>query len=213
MNSSTLLVSFEGIDGCGKTTQVNLLLQKLQLLGKKAQMLREPGGTQASEKIRELLLQEDLALEPLSELLLFSAARAELVTKVLTPLLASNELDVVILDRFTDSTIAYQGYGSGIPNVTLLAALATDDLVPDLTFYLRLPPETAYERVSRRTDKKDRFESRPKSFFAKVQKGYDILAATPKNSNRIKVIDATQTPEAAAIQIFNQIQKHLKYEP
>jgi dTMP kinase len=182
-----LFITFEGIDGSGKSTQVRLLKDKLINQGWPVHLFREPGGTILSEKIRSLLLESDFAIHPVSELLLFSAARAQLIRERVKPLLESNE--VVILDRYYDSTIAYQGYGrSSLPlkEINELNKIASGNLVPDITFYLKITLEEAQKRSGKQP--KDRMEQSNNEFYRRVIKGFDMLA---EEKARFTTIDAS----------------------
>lgn len=186
-----MLITFEGIDGCGKTTQINNLTTYLQSKGLKVTVFREPGGTYLSEKIRDLLLYETDEMDFRTELLLFSAARSQLVREKVIPLLKKDEL--VILDRFFDSTIAYQGYGRNfaqIEDIHFLNSLATYNTIPDITFYLKISTEVASERT--KNSDKDRMEKAGKAFFDRVKKGYDLLA---ESNERFITIDSDRDPE------------------
>lgn len=186
-----MIISFEGIDGCGKTTQIQLLTTYLRQRGVATVTLREPGGTKLSEKIRSLLLYEPGEMSPITEMLLFSAARSQLVTEKIVPLVKKGV--VVILDRFYDSTTAYQGFGresASMEEVELLNRLATHHTEPDLTFYLRIEPEVAASRMAEQEF--DRIENSGPDFFRKVVKGYDQLA---KKEKRFHTVDATLKPE------------------
>ena len=160
-------ITFEGIDGSGKTTQINLLETKLSQQGIATLILREPGGTKLSEKIREILLDRDnIKLSPSAESLLFVAARTQLTTEKIKPSLEQNQF--VICDRYADSTVAYQGYGRGL-NVKYLEELnkfATDSIQPDITIILDIDPEKAAIRMA--SDVPDRLESAGINFFLKV---------------------------------------------
>lgn len=187
-----VLVTFEGIDGSGKSTQIRLLTEWLQVRKIPFHLFREPGGTEMSEQIRELLLHSSGPMDPVTELLLFSAARSQLVAERLIPLLQNDEL--VFLDRFYDSTIAYQGYGrkSAAPDeIHRLNHLAAHGLVPDLTIYLRISPNLARARRAEETD--DRLEKEKDSFFEQVTRGFEQLA---EQSSRIISLDA-ERPELA----------------
>ncbi len=183
--SKALFVTFEGIDGCGKTTQAILTYQYLAARGMRVRLLREPGATATAEKIREVLLDEKLSIAPVTELLLYEAARSELTSQEIRPLLAAGY--TVLCDRFYDSTTAYQGFGRklDIRMVRSLNRLAVGNLKPDLTFLLDLDLRTAR---SRRGKHPDRLESQPKAFFARVRSGFLELAR--KERQRIKVVDA-----------------------
>lgn len=182
-------ISFEGIEGTGKSTQAKLLQQSLLGLGYEVILTEEPGGTLISLRIREVLLSVDHKnMKPLTELLLYNAARAQHIEEVILP--ALNRGAVVITDRFTDSTFAYQGYGRGI-DLSLLESIdriATDGLRPDMTMLLDLDVETGLKR-NRRINKTDRLELEDVEFHKRVRKGYHELAA--KEPERIKVLDAS----------------------
>ena len=188
-----MLITFEGIDGCGKSTQARLLADKLTEEGIETLLVREPGGTELSEYVRDLLLNRQFS-EPLSheaELLLFAASRAQLMKEVIKPALAREA--VVICDRFTDSTVAYQGFGRGLPlaRVEEVNRLATDGIEPDLTFLIDIPLDTAIRRRKGMGD--DRMESESRLFFAHVQSGYMYLSE--KHRDRMHVIDGSDSME------------------
>jgi len=182
-------ISFEGIEGTGKSTQAKLLQQGLLGLGYEVILTEEPGGTLISLRVREILLSVDHTnMKPLTELLLYNAARAQHIEEVILP--ALNRGAVVITDRFTDSTFAYQGYGRGI-DLKLLESIdriATNGLRPDMTMLLDLDVETGLKR-NRRINKTDRLELEDVEFHERVRKGYHELAA--KEPERIKVLDAS----------------------
>jgi len=182
-------ISFEGIEGTGKSTQAKLLQQSLLGLGHEVILTEEPGGTLISLRVREILLSVDHTnMKPLTELLLYNAARAQHIEEVILP--ALNKGAVVITDRFTDSTFAYQGYGRGI-DLKLLESIdkiATNSLRPDITVLLDLDVETGLKR-NRRINKTDRLELEDVEFHERVRKGYHELAA--KEPERIKVLDAS----------------------
>lgn len=186
-----MLISFEGIDGCGKSTQIELLKNYFSNKKIDLHIFREPGGTELSEEIRSLLLHSTGEMNSVTELLLFSAARSQLIHEKVKPLLEEDK--TVILDRFYDSTTAYQGYGrASLPlgEIESINKIASHSVIPDLTFYLRIDPEAASGRTQNLS--KDRMEVAGLDFFRKVSSGYDELA---KKEKRIKVIDASQTPE------------------
>jgi dTMP kinase len=186
-----MFVSFEGIDGAGKSTQARMLADAL---GEQALLVREPGGTPAGERIREILKDPDLALNARAELLLFLAARAELVDSVIKPALAAGR--TVICDRFMDSTVAYQGAARGLGTevVAALNSLAVDGCIPDRTVLLRLDESVAADRGERRGDfGADRFEREGEGFQAVIGGAFEALAAA--EPGRYVVIDAAGTPE------------------
>ena len=182
-----VLISVEGVDGAGKTTLVAALAAALG-----AVVLREPGGTAVSERVRELLADPALEIDPRTEALLYAAARAQLVAEQLRPLLADGT--TVILDRFVDSSLAYQGAarGLGVDAIRALNEFGTGGLKPDRTLLLRVDPQVARTRIGNR--KADRLEREDAAFFAAIADAYDALAAA--EPDRIVVIDAAQSPAA-----------------
>ncbi len=176
-----MFISLEGVDGSGKSTQARLLVEAL---GEETVAIREPGGTEAAERIRELLADPGVELEPLAELMLFLAARADLTERVIRPALEAGRH--VIADRFSDSSVAYQGAarGLGVGEVIGLCETATDGLWPDLTLLLRIDPETGLGRA----EGDDRFEREGLSLQQEVATAYDEIAMIA--SDRVVVIDA-----------------------
>ncbi len=193
------LITFEGPEGGGKSTQANLLAELLRARGIEVVTTREPGGTPTGEIIRDLL-QNDLSREPLcdaTEALLFCASRAQLCRNVLAPALERGAW--VVLDRFTDSTLAYQGFGRGFDVATLrrLNDFATGPVRPALTLLLDLPVEEGLGRALERSGKKDRIEQAPLDFHRRLREGYLELAR--EEPGRFAVIDASKpVPEVAA---------------
>ncbi|MEC9487517.1 MAG: dTMP kinase [Prosthecochloris sp.] len=196
-----MFITFEGIDGAGKSTQVRKLRNLFLTRETEVLTLREPGGTDISEKIRELLLEGDSDITPTGELLLFAASRAELVQRVITPALDTGA--VVILDRFYDSTTAYQGYGRkmDLDIIHRINSIASCGLEPDLTFYLDLSPEDALIRkfsekslpLAFEPEELDRMERSGLDFYTRVREGYLELAAS--EPHRFRTLDALQSPE------------------
>jgi dTMP kinase len=178
-----MFISLEGIDGSGKTTQAKLLAKAL---GDDVVLVREPGGTETGERIRQILKDPSLDLDPLAELLLFCAARAELVAEVVGP--AREAGRDVVCDRFSDSSVAYQGVarGLGADRVEEICDLATGGVWPDLTILLRIDPDRAATRIGRR--KADRFEEEGIELQRRVAAGYDELAV--RHPERIRVVEA-----------------------
>ncbi len=199
-----ILITFEGIDGCGKTTQAGLLQDALGKVGLPHILVREPGGTAVGEMIRELLLQKEYNLTLKAELLLYAAARAEVVQQVIRP--ALNKGKIVVCDRYTDSTLAYQGYGAGADLlwVRSLNKWVTDGLQPRQTFLLDLPLELALQR---RDGIGDRIEERARSFHQNVRKGYLTLAK--QEQERFSIIDAGTPPEEQHRYILEQCKSML----
>ena len=198
--SKGLFITFEGIDGCGKSTQLNLLKEEFTKSGLEFIEVREPGGTAVGEKIRTILLDKNNdSMTRMAELLLFEAARAQITEEVIIPALDRGVN--VICDRFYDSTTAYQGYANkmGRDLTDFLNLKATNETFPDITILLDIDPQTAYKRRAERGEE-DRIEKMGLSYQEKVREGYLELA---KGEDRIKVIDADNTPEA----IFEQIHK------
>jgi dTMP kinase len=186
-----MFITFEGIDFCGKSTQVELFKEYLIKKGKKVLLIREPGGTEISEKIRDILLDKKnykMAME--SEILLFSASRAQLVREKIRPFL--EEGYYVISDRFHDSTTAYQGYGRGVPveSVMHINRVAIENTIPDITFFIDVPVSVSVNRknLKNKTDL-DRIEISHDHFYDKVRNGYLQLA---KEEKRFRVIDGTR---------------------
>jgi len=178
----SLFISLEGVDGSGKSTQARLLVEAL---GEETVAIREPGGTQAAERIRELLADPEVELEPLAELMLFLAARADLTERVIRPALEAGR--TVVADRFSDSSVAYQGAarGLGVGEVIGLCDTATDGLWPDLTLLLRLDPEAGLGRA----ESDDRFEREGLGLQQAVAEAYEEIAQIA--SDRVTIIDAT----------------------
>ncbi|HUN64683.1 MAG TPA: dTMP kinase [Bacteroidota bacterium] len=173
-----MFITFEGVDASGKSTQAKLLVDRLRREEEKVLLLREPGGTDVSEKIRSILLDRShLNLTQLSELLLFSAARAQLVREVIRPALMNGV--TVVCDRFYDSTTAYQGYGRGLglDQIRLINALASDGRAPDLTFIVQISVAEIVRRKSLSGETADRMESSGPEFYQRVLDGYRAIAA------------------------------------
>jgi dTMP kinase len=185
-----VLITVEGLDGAGKTTLVARLSAALEERDHPVLVLREPGGVEVSERIRALLQDPALAVDPRAEALLYAAARAQLVAEQLRPLLDAGEW--VLLDRFVDSSLAYQGAGRGlgVEEIRALNAFATGGLRPDRTLLLRIDPAVGLGRVAGRGGRLDRLEGEDGAFFAAVAEAYDMLAAA--EPERIVVIDAAQ---------------------
>ena len=200
--SKGLFITFEGIDGCGKSTQLSLLKEEFVKEGVEFIEVREPGGTAVGEKIRTILLdKKNDSMTRMAELLLFEAARAQITEEVIVPSLERGV--TVICDRFYDSTSAYQGYANkmGRDLTDFLNLKATNDTSPDITFLLDIDPMTAYERRSGRGEE-DRIELLGLSYQEKVREGYLELA---KSEERIMVIDASAAPDVIYKEIHDKI--------
>ncbi len=194
-----VLISFEGIEGCGKSTQARLLADTLRAQGHEVLVVREPGGSVLAEKIRSLLLDPaNIAMTPLAELLLYEAARAQLVAEIVRPALDRGV--IVVCDRFYDSTTAYQGVGRGLANVdfTMLNRLATGGIVPDLTVLLDVPVETGLRRAKGDTAG-DRMEREPVEFHDRVRRGFQTIAAAERE--RVRQLDGLRAREELAAEI------------
>ena len=203
--SAGFLLSFEGSEGCGKSTQIALLRARLEATGRSVVVLREPGGTELGESIRHLLqhAKEGAAMTPETELLLFAASRAQLVREKIRPLLEAGTF--VILDRFLDSTTVYQGIARGLSleSVRAINHFAIGGTLPQLTLVLDMDSATAWQRIHQSGRELDRMESQPQSFFEKVRQGYlEVAQAEP---DRVKIIDASATPEAVHESIWQII--------
>lgn len=194
MAQSGILISFEGSEGCGKSTQIQLLRSALEARGHQVELMREPGGTAIGESIRHLLQHapEGSSMAKETELLLFAASRAQLVRERVRPLLAAGT--TVLLDRFLDSTTVYQGIARGLDLdcVAAINAFAVGETLPDVTFLLDMDATTAHQRITHSGRDLDRIESQPLAFFEKVRAGYLKLAA--EQPARICVLDATAPP-------------------
>ena len=200
-----MFITFEGIDFCGKSTQVKLLKDYLIQQKKEVYLIREPGGTEISEKIREILLdKKNNAMVMETEIFLFSASRAQLVREVIRPYLQKGFY--VISDRFHDSSTAYQGFGRGLSVDAILNIhnLAIGDTIPDITFFIDIPIDVAIERKKKIAHSDlDRIEVSDNNFYERVREGYLYLA---KKEERFRVIDGTQNID----QINEQIVKEIK---
>jgi dTMP kinase len=197
------LITIEGIDGAGKSTLAAALVGALAQRGAPATLLREPGGVRTAERIRELVRDPAATIGARAEALLYAAARAQLVEEALEPLLAAGKL--VLLDRFVDSSLAYQGAGRdlGIDAVAAINAFGTGGLVPDRTLLLRIDPAAGRARSAERGVAPDRLEQQPDAFFARIAAAYDALARS--DSDRIRVIEAGQPPSAVLAEALSAI--------
>ncbi len=193
-----LFITFEGGDGCGKTTQLNLLAKYLEEKGENTIVTREPGSIGLGQKLRELILHYDADIAPTAEAFLFLADRAQHVAKLVKPAIETGQ--IVLCDRHTDSSVAYQGYGRGedIERINYLNNIATQGIKPDLTFIFDVSAEVAQTRVGA---EKDRMESAGKAFHERVRSGY--LEIAKQEPQRVSVIDANLSIE----EVFAQVKK------
>lgn len=201
-----LFVSLEGIDGAGKSTQLQTLVDFLEADGRRVVLTREPGGTEIGEMIRTLLLHQ--TMRPATEALLMFAARQEHVLQVVEPALLQGR--DVVCDRFTAATLAYQGGGKGIPLCRLegLADWVHPGLHPDVTVLIDVPPEVAAQRIARDNRQRDRFEQEDVEFFDRVRATYLRLAATAPT--KWLIVDGTKSAEAVSTEIRNGLNRLLQ---
>ncbi|MDI6739511.1 MAG: dTMP kinase [Candidatus Edwardsbacteria bacterium] len=193
-NSRGLFVTFEGIEGCGKTTQAGMLALWFRRQGHKVVVTREPGGPHIAENIRRILLDaRHHAMHPMTELLLLEAARAQHVAEVIAPALKSGA--IVICDRFADSSTAYQGFGRKIDRAMVeeLNRIATGGTWPDLTLVIDVPVDEGLKRATKRKRRFDRMESQEKQFHLRVRNGFKALAKS--EPARVKLLDGTFPPD------------------
>ena len=196
--SKSCFISFEGIDGAGKSTQLEWVQKFLKAHGIAVTVTREPGGTPLGEKLRDILLDDSSGIHPETEALLMFAARREHLEQVIAPALARG--DIVLCDRFSDASFAYQGGGSGVDRAKLevLENWVHPDIQPDLTLYFDLPPEIARQRISN-PDRIDRFEREGQVYFERVRAAY--LARAEAHPARIRIIDASETPQIISTEL------------
>ena len=197
-----LLISFEGVDGSGKSTQCKKLYHELLDRGFVVHLYREPGGTQISEKIRDILLdREHEEMAPIAEMLLYFASRNQLISEKVIPALERGE--IVLLDRFVDSTLAYQGYGRdlGVEKIRQVAEVAIGEVMPHLTILVDTPLDTAAERMDDR--QLDRLEAENLSFKQRTRQGYLKLAE--QEPGRFFVLDGTQSIEVLRDKVFDRV--------
>ena len=200
-------ITFEGTEGCGKSTHIKKLARRLEADGHTVRTLREPGSTESGESIRQLLKHGPEELTAEAELLLMNASRAQLVREVIRPAMAAGQ--IVLCDRFYDSTTVYQGTGRGLDAAQVQAVIdfAVGDTRPDLTLLLQIPLNTSEERRARRSET-DRFEQADRTFFERIEAGYTALAAA--EPDRIRVIEADQPLDTVAAAIWRIVNDRLK---
>ena len=208
---TSAFITFEGIDGCGKSTQLRMLASELRLRGREVVATREPGGTPLGTRVRQLVLDSEEQVDPLAELLLYAADRAQHVRTLVRPALDSGH--VVLSDRYADATVAYQGAGRGFPDaiVAEVVALATGGLMPDLTLIFDLPVDESQRRAPRRTDKghqRDRLDAEDAAFHTRVRDAYQRIAnAEPE---RVRVIDAAGSVQETQAQVMRIVMPFLE---
>ena len=210
MSLNKKFISFEGIDFSGKSTQIQLLKDKLIANNQQVIILREPGGSQISELIRNILLDKNnLSMTSTTELLLYSAARNQVLNEKILPALESGTF--VIADRYVDSTTAYQGYGRQISLdlIRQVNHVATNDFLPSLTLFLDLPLETMLNRQKNMISEIDRLESAGNEFFDRVREGYLKIADT--NSNRFRILDANKDITGLSNEIWELVRSKLDF--
>ena len=206
-----MFITFEGIDGSGKSTQIQLLKDMLEKHNHVVTLLREPGGNILSEQIRQLLLDSKEQVDPRCELLLFTAARAQLVSSVIRPALEAGY--IVICDRYIDSSVAYQGYGRGlsIESIESINDFATAGLVPDITFIFDLSVDDAAKRAGFRSNdnqtKADRMERSGDAFFERTKQGY--LEIAKKSDRNIFIINANDAMNDIREQVASIVERYL----
>ena len=204
-----LFITFEGTEGSGKSTQVGLLAERLRALGHRVRPLREPGGTPIGEEIRHTLKhsKNNAAMTAQTELLLMNASRAQLVREIIRPALTAGE--IVVCDRFYDSTTAYQGYGRqlDLEQVKAIIAFAVGEMKPNLTLFLHVPAEVSAERLhSRQTSLpfvRDRIEESDRKFFERVAHGFGVIAAA--EPQRVRFVNGAQPVEVVCENIWEHV--------
>lgn len=201
-----MFITFEGLDASGKSTQAELTAERFRESGENVIVIREPGGTELGEKVRSILLDVNSTIEPAAEVFLFSAARAQLVREVIRPALTRGE--IVICDRYVDSTTSYQGYGRDISLESIHAVnrLAIEDVIPDLTFFIDISIDEIERRQRAAGIHTDRMERAGRDFFERSRKGYYELSRSEK---RLKIISGERSPENIFSEIWSVIQEEL----
>ena len=199
-------ITFEGIDGCGKSTQLRLLASELRLRGREVVTTREPGGTPLGTRVRQLVLDTEEQVDPLAELLLYAADRAQHVRTLVRPALDSGH--IVLSDRYADATVAYQGAGRGFPDeiVSEVVVLATGGLMPDLTLVFDLPVDESQRRAALRSSKghkRDRLDSEDAAFHTRVRDAYRRIAAA--EPERVHIVDAGGSVQETQAQVMRLV--------
>ncbi|MCP4705245.1 MAG: dTMP kinase [candidate division Zixibacteria bacterium] len=206
----SMFITFEGIDGCGKSTQLKLTSNYLKKLGYKPEILREPGSTILSEKIRKILLNKNLKINPISELMLYVAARAELVDSTIGPALDDGK--IILCDRFYDSTTAYQGFGRGLDTKVIdkMNRLAVGKYKPDLTFIVDIDYPTSIRRMKKINKVADRLESESKTFFNRVRNGFKEISLL--NKKRVVLLNGKKSIEKIFDEVKDCLNRKLKID-
>jgi dTMP kinase len=211
MGVSGVFVTFEGIDGCGKSTQLRLAASELRIGGREVVATREPGGTALGTRLRAALLDAEESVDPLAELLIFAADRAQHVRTLVRPALESDH--IVLSDRYADATVAYQGAGRGFPSelVAQVVALATGGLKPDLTIVFDVPVAECIARTQRRIasdNRGDRLDAEDAAFHTRVRQAYLELAE--REPERVRIIDAGGSIEETHARVMELVMQVLK---
>ena len=201
-----MFITFEGIDGCGKSTIISKIVELLERTGYKVVATREPGGTKISEKIREIIIKSK-NMDSITEGLLYASARRQHIVEKIIPSL--KEKKIVISDRYIDSSLAYQGIGRkiGIKQILVINSINNKILWPDITFFLDVDPKVALERIKKRDKDNDRFDEESIVFYSEVRKAF--LQIAKKYKNRIIVIDANRDKQVIIKEIFEKIKTFL----
>jgi dTMP kinase len=204
-----VFITFEGIDASGKTTQVKRTVRYLKSKGFNVLFLREPGGEPIAEKIRKILLKSKSSIIPITELMLYLGSRSQLVQKRIIPALKSKK--IVVCDRFSDSTLAYQGYGRGldIKWIKSLNKKSTLGIKPDLTLFIDVPLKVQIQRAKKKINK-DRLEKESLAFYGKIRRGY--LKIANEDKKRVKIIDGSGTIKQTWGKVKKVIEEFLKTE-
>lgn len=202
-----LLITLEGIDGCGKTTLAQALFNYLKSIDRSVVLTREPGATQLGSVIRTLVNTRTYPIDSTAELLLFAADRAQHFKEIVIPALQENK--IVISDRMADSSLAYQGFGRGLDKefIKLLNNHIMGDHTPDVTFYIRLDYDTAYKRMQTRKEQLTAFDQEKYSFFSRVINGFDTIFT---NKSHVITIDGSQSQDCVASEAINYIRNILR---
>ena len=201
-----MFITFEGIDGCGKSTIISKIVELLERTGYKVVATREPGGTKISEKIREIIIKSK-NMDSITEGLLYASARRQHIVEKIIPSL--KEKKIVISDRYIDSSLAYQGIGRkiGMKQILAINSINNKILWPDITFFLDVDPKVALERIKKRDKDNDRFDEESIVFYSEVRKAF--LQIAKKYKNRIIVIDANRDKQVIIKEIFEKIKTFL----